>query len=174
MDLSTTYLGMRLPHPLIVGAGPLGDDLDTVRALEDAGAAVLVLRSLYEEEITHEQMDAFINSEGSSESFAEAGSYAPEPRLALGPDAYLEHLRAVKQAVRIPVMASLNGITRGGWLEYARLLQDAGADGLELHIYHAASDMRMSAADVEQNAFDIVRDVKRSLHIPVAVKIAPL
>lgn len=174
MDLSTTYLGMRLPHPLVVGAGPLGDDLDTVRALEDAGAAMLILRSLYEEEITGEQMDAFLHVESHSDSFAEAGSYAPEPVLALGPEEYLEHLRLIKDAVRIPVMASLNGVTPGGWISYAQQLEQAGADGLELHIYHAASDMTTSAADVEKQAIDIVRDVKRSLRIPVAVKLAPL
>jgi dihydroorotate dehydrogenase (fumarate) len=174
MDLSTTYLGMRLPHPLIVGAGPLGDDLDTVKALEDAGAALLVLRSLYEEEITGEQMDAFFNAEGHSDSFVEANSFAPDPALALGPEEYLEHLRLIKSAVRIPVMASLNGITPGGWISYAKLLEQAGADGLELHIYHAASDMTSSAAEVERHAVDIVSEVKRSLRIPVAVKLAPL
>ena len=174
MDLSTTYLGMRLPHPLIVGAGPLGDDLDVVKALEDAGAALLVLRSLYEEEITGEQMEAFFNAESHSDSFAEADTFAPEPTMALGPDEYLEHLRAVKAAVRIPVMASLNGVTPGGWIDYARLLEQAGADGLELHIYHAASDMSLSAADVERQAIEIVREVKRSVRIPVAIKMAPL
>src|SRR5262245_14489285 len=104
MDLSTTYLGMRLPHPLIVGAGPLCDDLDTVRELEDAGAAALVLRSMYEEEINEEQMAAFVHVESFSESFPESGTFAPEPILALGPDEYLDHLRLVKQAVRIPVI----------------------------------------------------------------------
>jgi len=174
MDLRTTYLGLRLPHPLIVGAGPLGDDLDTVRALEDAGAAMLVLRSLYEEEITNEQLDDYANFDAISESFSEAGSFAPESSMALGPDEYLEHLRQVKQAVRIPVVASLNGETRGGWLGFAKLLEEAGADAIELHTYHAASDMTKSAADVERDAIDIVRDVKQSLRIPVAVKLAPL
>ena len=174
MDLRTTYMGLRLPHPLIVGAGPLGDDLDTVRALEDAGAAMLVLRSLYEEEITNEQMDDYANLEAISESFPEAGSFAPESSMALGPDEYLEHLRQVKQTVRIPVVASLNGETRGGWLGFAKLLEEAGADAIELHTYHAASDMTKSAADVERDAIDIVRDVKQSLRIPVAVKLAPL
>src|SRR6187401_2245540 len=174
MDLSTTYLGMRLPHPLIVGSGPLGDDLDTVRALEDAGAALLVLRSLYEEEIAGEQMDAFLNAESHNDSFAEAGTYAPDPIVALGPDEYLDHLRQIKSAVRIPVMASLNGMTLGGWTSYARQLEEAGADGLELHLYHAASDMTSSAADVERQAVEIVREVKRNLRIPVAVKLAPL
>jgi dihydroorotate dehydrogenase (fumarate) len=174
MDLSTTYLGMRLPHPLIVGAGPLGDDLDTVRELEDAGAALLVLRSLYEEEVTGEQMDAFLSAENHSDSFAEAGTYAPDPIMALGPEEYLEHLRLIKSAVQMPVMASLNGMTHGGWISFARQIEEAGADGLELHIYHAASDMTTSAAEVERQALEIVREVKRSLRIPVAVKLAPL
>ena len=174
MDLSTTYLGMRLPHPLIVGAGPLGDKVDTVKALEDAGASMIVLRSLYEEEITDEQMDAFENIEGYSESFPEAGNFAPTPFLPLGPDEYLEHLRLVKQAVRIPVIASLNGVTTGGWLSYARLLEEAGADGIELHIYHAASDMTSSAAEVEHEAIEVVKEVKRTVRIPIAVKLAPL
>jgi dihydroorotate dehydrogenase (fumarate) len=174
MDLSTTYLGMALPHPLIVGAGPLCDDLDTVKALEDAGAALLVLRSLYEEEITSEQMDAFFSIDGHSDTFAEATTYSPESELALGPDEYLEHLRLIKQTVRIPVMASLNGVTPGGWISYAKLLEDAGADGIELHLYHAASDMTMSAADVERQALDVVREVKRTVRIPIAVKLAPL
>jgi len=174
MDLSTTYLGKRLPHPLIVGAGPLGDDLDRVKELEDAGASMLVLRSLYEEEITGEQMDAFFNAESHSESFPEAETFAPEPILALGPEEYLEHLRKVKKAVHIPVVASLNGITPGGWISYAKLLEEAGADGLELHVYHAASDMTMSAAEVERQTIEVVREVKKSLHIPVAVKMTPL
>ena len=174
MDLSTTYLGMRLPHPLIVGAGPLCDELDRVKELEDAGAALLVLRSLYEEEITGEQMNEFFNSETHSDSFAEAETFAPEPEFSLGPDEYLEYLRRVKAAVGIPVMASLNGVTPGGWIDYARLLEQAGADGLELHIYHAASDMSLSAADVERQAIQIVRAVKGSVRIPVAIKMAPL
>ena len=174
MDLETPYLGMRLPHPLIVGAGPLGDELDRVRQLEDAGAAMLGLRSLYEEEITGEQMDTFLHTESYSESFAEAGTFTPEPMLALGPDEYLEHLRRVKAAVRMPVVASLNGVTPSGWTSYARLCEDAGADALELQVYHAASDMTLAAAEVERRAIEIVRDVKRSLRIPVAVKLTPL
>ena len=174
MDLGTTYLGMRLPHPLIVGAGPLGDELDRVRQLEDAGAAMLVLRSLYEEEITGEQIDTFLHTESHNESFAEAGTFAPDPLAALGPEEYLEHLRRVKGAVRIPVVASLNGVSPGGWISYARLLEEAGADALELHIYHAASDMTLDAAEVERRALGIVREVKSSLRIPVAVKLAPL
>lgn len=174
MNLTTTYLGIRLPHPLIVGSGPLTDDLDIVKKLEEQGAAALVLRSLFEEEITGEQMAAFFHSESHGESFAEATSYSPDPESALGPDEYLEHLRRVKDAVGIPVMASLNGATPGGWTSYARLVEQAGADALELHVYHAASDPATSAAEVERQMIEIVREVKRGLRIPVAVKLAPL
>jgi dihydroorotate dehydrogenase (fumarate) len=174
MDLSTTYLGKRLPNPFIVGAGPLGDELDRVRILEDFGASLIVLRSLYEEEITGEQMDAFFEAESYRDSFAEARSFQAEPELALGPDEYLEHLRKIKGAVRIPVMASLNGVTPGGWISFAHQAEQAGADGIELHIYHAASDMTSSAADVERAFVDIVREVKRTVRIPVAVKMAPV
>jgi dihydroorotate dehydrogenase (fumarate) len=165
---------MRLPHPLVVGAGPLGDDLGVVRSLEDAGAALLVLRSLFEEEITGEQMDAFHNIERHSGSSAEAETFAPDPLVSFGPEEYLEHLRRVKEAVGIPVMASLNGVTPGGWTSYARLLEQAGADGLELHLYHAASDMTISGETVERQMLEIVREVKTSVSIPVAVKLAPL
>jgi dihydroorotate dehydrogenase (fumarate) len=135
---------------------------------------MLVLRSLYEEEITGEQIDTFLHTESYNDSFAEAGTFTPEPLLALGPDEYLEHLRRVKAAVRIPVVASLNGVTPGGWISYAQLCEEAGADALELHVYHAASDMTLAAAEVERRAVEIVREVKRSLRIPVAVKLAPL
>jgi dihydroorotate dehydrogenase (fumarate) len=174
MKLGTTYLGIRLPSPLMVGSGPLTDDLDTVRRLEDEGASALVLRSLYEEEITNEQMSSFFSSETHGESFAEATSYAPEPEAALGPDEYLEHLRRVKAAVRIPVIASLNGTTSGGWTSHARLMEQAGADALELDLYHAASDPSTSGAEVEKQMLEIVREVKKGLRIPVAVKLAPL
>src|SRR5215207_5777068 len=146
MNLATTYLGMRLPHPLVVGAGPLTDDLDTARELEDEGAAAVVLRSMFEEEIKGEQMEAFFNAEMHSESSAEATSYEPDPESAFGPEEYLEHLRRVKEAVGVPVLASLNGCSAGGWTSYARLLEQAGADALELHLYHAASDASLGAA----------------------------
>jgi dihydroorotate dehydrogenase (fumarate) len=174
MSLATTYLGLKLPNPLIVGSGPLTDDLGTVRRLEDAGASAFVLRTLYEEEITGEQMDAFFHSEGHGDSFAEATSYSPEPEQALGPDEYLEHLRRVKGAVKVPVMAALDGATPGGWTSYARLLEQAGADGIELDLYHAASDATTSGAEVERRMVEIVREVRRGLRIPVAVKLAPL
>jgi dihydroorotate dehydrogenase (fumarate) len=173
-SLATTYMGMRLPHPLIVGSGPLTDDLGMVRALEDAGAAAFVLRPLYEEEIVGEQMSAFFHSEGPANSFAEAASFAPEPEEALGPDEYLEHLRRVKAAVDVPVLAALDGRTPGGWIAYARLLQQAGASGLELDLYHPVSDPGTSGAEVERHMIEILREVKRGLKIPVAVKLSPL
>lgn len=174
MTLDVNYLGFCLPHPLIVGAGPLTDDLDTVKQLEDEGAAALVLRPLYEEQITAEQMAGFFQDESYGESFAEATSYAPEPELAAGPDEYLEHLRRVKTTVAIPVIASLNGSTAGGWTSYARLMEQAGADALELDLYHAASDPKTSSADVERSMIQIVSDVKQELSIPVTVKLSPL
>ncbi|PWT91723.1 MAG: dihydroorotate dehydrogenase-like protein, partial [Blastocatellia bacterium] len=172
MNLTTQYLGLQLPHPLIVGASPLTDDLDNVRALEDAGAAALVLRSLYEEEIIGEQMSNFFNSDSYDESSAEAGSYFPELDLALGPDEYLEHLRQVKEAVAIPVIASLNGISSNGWTSCARLIEQAGANAIELNLFHAASDADTSAADVERQMIQIVRDVKKEVTIPVAAKLS--
>jgi dihydroorotate dehydrogenase (fumarate) len=174
MSLATTYLGIRLPHPLIVGAGSLTDDLDTVRKLEDGGAAALVLRPLYEEEATGDQMGAFFHTESHGESFAEATSYAPDPEAAFGPDEYLDHLRRVKAAVGIPVFAALNGTTPGGWTSIVRLLEQAGADAVELHLYHAASDPSRSGAEVEREMIETVRAVKRTLRVPVAVKLAPL
>jgi dihydroorotate dehydrogenase (fumarate) len=174
VTLDVNYLGFHLPHPLVVGAGPLTDDLDSVKRLEDEGAAALVLRPLYEEVITAEQMAGFFDNETYDDSFAEAISYAPEPAVAPGPDEYLDHLRRVKAMVAIPVIASLNGSTAGGWTSYSRLMEQAGADALELDLYHAASDATMSGGDVERNMIEIVSDVKQEISIPVAVKLSPL
>ena len=173
MNLSTKYLGIHLPHPMMTGAGPLGDDLDSVRLLEDNGAAAIVLRSLFEEEITGEQMSAFYSSESHAESFAEATSYAPEPELAFGPMEYLEHLHRVKNAVGIPVVGSLNGTTPGGWTSYSRMMEESGAAAIELNLYHAASDPTKNSAQVEKEMVEIVREVKRNVRIPVAVKLSP-
>ena len=173
MNLTTTYMGISLRNPFIVGSSPLTGDLDTVKQLEDQGAAALVLPSLYEEEITSEQMSDFFSYDTYSESFPEASSYSPDPETAPG-DEYLEHLRRVKKAVAIPVIASLNGSTPGGWLSYARLMEEAGADGLELNLYHPASDPDTSSAEVEQQMLQIVREIKGKLKIPVAVKLSPL
>ena len=174
MNLATTYMGIPLRSPMVVGSSPLTEDLDMVRRLEDEGAAALVLPSLYEEEIIGDQMSGFFSSETYSDSFPEATSYNPEPESAPGPSEYLEHLYRVKQAVSIPVIASLNGSTPGGWLSYALLMEEAGADAIELHLYHAASDPDMSSAQVESQMLQIVWEVKGELGIPVAVKLAPL
>jgi dihydroorotate dehydrogenase (fumarate) len=174
MNLDTTYMGIHLPHPLIVGASPLSDDLDLVKQLEDAGAAAFVLRSLYEEEITGEQLAAFFFSETHDDSFPEATSYAPDPQSPPGPNEYLEHLRRVKATVDVPVIASLNGSTPGGWVSYAKLMEEAGADAIELHLYHSASDPDASSADVERQMVQMVRDVKQGLRIPVAAKFSAL
>jgi dihydroorotate dehydrogenase (fumarate) len=174
MNLATTYLGLPLAHPLVPGASPLADDLDVVRRLEDVGAPAIILRSLFEEQITREQVAAMAHVDSHDESFAEATSYLPaRDTLALGPDDYLEHLRRVKAAVGVPVIASLNGTTPGGWLEHARLMAEAGADALELNVYEVATDPGVSGAEIERQTVEMVREVKRRLRIPVAVKLSP-
>jgi dihydroorotate dehydrogenase (fumarate) len=174
MSLETTYLGLRLPHPFVAGASPLVDDLDTVRRLEDAGAAAITMNSLFEEQIAHEQMETFFDTELHGESSAEARTYFPSSsHLGLGPENYLEHLRRVKQAVSVPVIGSLNGSTLGGWLEHARLIQEAGADALELNVYTLATNPRVSGAELERQALEMLRAVKRVVTIPVAVKLSP-
>jgi dihydroorotate dehydrogenase (fumarate) len=174
MDLTTNYLGMKLPHPLVPGASPLSDDLDTVKQLEDAGAAAIVLRSLFEEQITREQWATHNHWDSHDDAFAEAVTFFPSPEsFMLGPDEYLNHVRRVKQAVRIPVIGSLNGMTPGGWLSYARLIEQAGADALELNVYHAPTDFETSGSEVERQTLEMVREVKHGLKIPVAVKLSP-
>ncbi len=174
MDLSTPYLGFTLPHPIVPGASPLSDELDSVRQLEDAGAPAIVLRSLFEEQIVLEQLAEHVHLDSHAESFAEAGTYFPDPHaFVLGTDAYLEHLRRVKEAVAVPVVASLNGTTPGGWLEFAALMAQAGADALELNVYRVATDPEVSGADIERQTVEIVREVKRSVRVPVAVKLSP-
>lgn len=173
MDLSTKYLGLDLAHPLMPGSSPLACDLDTVRRLEDAGAAAIVMPSLFEEQIAMEQ-EADLALEASAESSAEATSYFPRPEgYRLGPDDYLEQVREVRAAVRIPVIASLNGVTRGGWLSYARQIQEAGADALELNFYHLSTDPAVGSYQVEETAIEMVQEVKRNVTIPVAVKLGP-
>ncbi len=174
MDLSTTYLGFTLPHPFMPGASPLVDDLDMVRRLEDAGAAAIVMHSLFEEQLVGEQLAHAAYTEGPAESFPEALSYFPRPAdFALGPDEYLEQLRRIKAAVAVPVIASLNGRSAGGWLAYARLLAQAGADALELNVYDLATDPSETAAVIEERMLAMVRAVRGGVSIPVAVKLSP-
>ena len=173
MNLATTYLGLALPHPLMPGASPLVDDLDMVRRLEDAGAAAIVMHSLFEEQIAAEEQAA-VHVAGHGDSFGEALSYLPgPPPFALGPDRYLEQLRRIGEAVAVPVIASLNGATPGGWLEYARLLEQAGADALELNVYHVATDPAETAAAVEARVLDVLRAVRAAVALPLAVKLSP-
>jgi dihydroorotate dehydrogenase (fumarate) len=171
-DLSTTYLGLGLKSPLVASASPLCEDVDNIRRMEDAGAAAVVLHSLFEEQITLEsnQLDRYL-SQG-VESFAESLSYFPAmANYRLGPDDYLEHIRRAKAAVRIPIIGSLNGVSTGGWIRYAKMIQEAGADALELNVYYIPTDPEMTSAQVEQMYLDLVRDVKATLKIPVAVKL---
>jgi dihydroorotate dehydrogenase (fumarate) len=174
MDLSTTYLGFKLPHPLMPGSSPLADDLDTVRRLEDAGAAAIVLRSLFEEQIVGDELATYRAFSGPSDSHAEASSYMPEPEVfALGTHDYLEQVQKIKEAVRIPVIASVNGTTPENWIEYARLIEQAGADALEVNVYELATDPFQSGEDVEDRTVAVVAAVREAVTIPIAVKLSP-
>jgi dihydroorotate dehydrogenase (fumarate) len=174
MDLTTTYLGFTLPHPLMPGASPLVDDLDTVRRLEDAGASAIVMHSLFEEQITRNEHGMVHQMRVHDESHAEALSYFPAPEdYAFGPDRYLEQIRRIKAAVRIPVIASLNGTTPQGWLHYANAIQQAGADALELNFYHVATDLHERAVDVERRLLECVHAIRQDVTLPLAVKLSP-
>jgi dihydroorotate dehydrogenase (fumarate) len=174
MDLSTTYLGFNLPNPLMPGASPLVDDLDTVKRLEDAGAAAIVMHSLFEEQITREQLGHLHAVEMHEDSFAEALSYFPQPQeYRLGPEAYLEQIRKIKAMVKVPVIASLNGTSPAGWLDYAKLIEQAGADALELNVYYLATQAWETSESVERRTLEAVRVVKGAIKIPVAVKLSP-
>lgn len=174
MDLSTTYLGLRLPHPLMPGASPLVDDMDMVRRLEDAGAAAIVMHSLFEEQVVSEQLAAFQHMESHAGSFGEALSYFPDTDIfALGPEEYLNMIRRIKEAVDVPVITSLNGTTLGGWLDFAEQMQQAGADALELNIYELATEPTETGQELEQRIIEIVRAVRAQVRVPLAVKLSP-
>jgi dihydroorotate dehydrogenase (fumarate) len=174
MNLSTKYLGFDLPHPFMPGASPLVDDMDLVRRLEDAGAAAIVMHSLFEEQLVSEQLATHDYMNAPAESFAEALSYMPSPDdFSLGPEEYLRQLNDVKAAVDVPVIASLNGTTLGGWLDYARLMAEAGADALELNVYQIATDPGEPGDTLEKRTLEMLRAVKGAVKIPVAVKLSP-
>lgn len=174
MDLSTTYLGLTLPHPLMPGASPLADSLDTVRQLEDAGASAIVMRSLFEEQIRMEAASHETHVLGHADSHAEARSYFPlMSEFSMRPDEYLEQIRRIRAAVSVPVIASLNGTSAAGWLEHARLIEQAGAHALELNFYYVAVDPRESSTRVEARLLGAVDIVKGAVTIPVAVKVSP-
>ncbi|CAN5142464.1 dihydroorotate dehydrogenase-like protein [soil metagenome] len=173
-DLSTNYLGHVLANPLIVSSSPITRDLDLVRKAEDAGAAAFVLHSLFEEQIEADELDLNRFLDAGSESYAESTSYLPDMRAYNnGPDGYLEQLRAVKAAVGVPVFGSLNGTTAGGWVRYAKLMQDAGADGVELNVYDIPTDLNATAQSVEEGLMALVRAVRAEIIVPLAVKLSP-
>jgi dihydroorotate dehydrogenase (fumarate) len=174
MDLSTTYLSLKLRTPLVVAASPLSEEIDSIKQLEEAGASAVVLYSLFEEQLRQDSVELAQNLEQGTFSTPEALTYFPEPEeFRLGPEEYLKHIARAKKAVDIPIIASLNGSSAGGWTAYAKAIQQAGADALELNIYYIPTDMDLTSAQVEQNYLDILKAVRASVHIPVAVKLSP-
>jgi dihydroorotate dehydrogenase (fumarate) len=174
IDLSTSYLGLELRTPLVPSASPLSQEIDNIRRLEDAGASAVVLYSLFEEQLRQEEFELDHHLSSSTNSFAESQSFFPQPNeFHLGPEGYLDHIRKAKDAVSIPVIASLNGATVGGWTRYAKQIEQAGADALECNIYSIPANPAISSAEIEQNYIDILRAVKSSVSIPVAVKLSP-
>jgi dihydroorotate dehydrogenase (fumarate) len=174
MNLSTNYLGLALRTPLVPSASPLSQEIDNIKRMEDAGASAVVLHSLFEEQLILESYELDHHLTHGTESFAEALTYFPEPsEFHLGPEGYLNHIRKAKEVVDIPIIASLNGATVSGWTDYARKIEQAGADALELNVYYIPTDMDLSAAEVEQSYLDILKAVKSVITIPVAFKLGP-
>jgi dihydroorotate dehydrogenase (fumarate) len=174
IDLTTRYLGLTLESPIVCSSSPMMQEIDNLRRMEDAGASAVVLHSLFEEQITLESQDLDRNLFHGTESYAEALSYFPEMEsFEIGPEAYLEHVRKAKEALSIPVVASLNGISTGGWVDWARRIEAAGADAIELNTYFMPTDIEVSGSQLEEMYLELVRDVKGSVKIPVAVKLSP-
>lgn len=174
MKLNTSYLGLSLKNPLVPSASPLSKDLETIEKMAEAGAGAIVMHSLFEEQLTASSMeiDHFLDS--GTESFGEALSYLPQWEVYdVGPDAYLEHIREAKQAIDIPIIGSLNGISNSGWITFAKMIEEAGADALELNIYHIPTDVDTSGIDVEAMYLEVIKAVCKTVNIPVAVKFAP-
>ncbi len=174
MDLGTTYLGIPLAHPFIPGASPLADDIDAARMLEDAGAPALVMRSLFEEQIERESAAVDAHVGRYNDGYAEAQSFFPDPSIfVMGPDRYLEHIRKLRAALSIPVIASLNGFSPGGWLSFAKLMEQAGASALEMNLYVVPTNPEEEGASVEARAIAMVKEVRAAIRIPLAVKLSP-
>ncbi|RMD51143.1 MAG: dihydroorotate dehydrogenase-like protein [Ignavibacteria bacterium] len=174
MDLKTKYMGLELKNPIVPSASPLSQTVDSVKKLEDAGASAIVVYSLFEEQITHEsgELDHYLSY--GADSYAEATSYFPEPEeFQTGPYEYLDHIANIKKAVDIPVIGSLNGISSGGWVQYAKSIQEAGADALELNIYYVPTNPNLTSDEVEKMYVDTLKSVKEKVSIPVAVKLGP-
>jgi len=173
-DLTTTYLGLHLRTPLVASASPLSHELDGIRRLEDARASAVVLYSLFEEQLRQEQAELEHHLSAGSQSFAESLTYFPKAgEFRTGPEEYLRHIQRAKEAVDIPIIASLNASTLGAWSDYAQRIEEAGADAIECNVYFIPSDMELSSAEIEQMVLDILESVKLSVHIPVAVKLSP-
>ena len=174
MDLSTKYLGMNLRNPLVPSASPLSDNVDNIKRMEDAGASAIVLHSLFEEQMTREREALAHHLEHGTESFAESLTYLPATvPFRVGPEGYLNKIRKARESVAIPIIASLNGVSIGGWVDYARKMQEAGANALELNVYMIPTDPARSAAEIEQTYLDILKAVKSVVSIPVAMKLSP-
>lgn len=174
MDLTTTYLGMTLKTPLVPSASPLSDDLDNIKKMEDAGASAVVLPSLFEEQLRAERFELHHHLSTAKDSFAEAQSFFPEPsEFHVGPEEYLNHIRKARKAVRIPIIASLNGSSPGGWTDFAKQIEQAGANALELNVYYIPTEIEKSSGEVEQTYLDILSAVKSAVKFPVAMKLSP-
>jgi dihydroorotate dehydrogenase (fumarate) len=173
-DLSTTYLGLNLKNPLVASASPLSKKVENAKKLEEAGASAIVMYSLFEEQIIHDSLELDHYLTRGTNSFAEALTYLPDlETYNMGPEKYLGHISALKKAVSIPVIASLNGVSKGGWVRYARLMQDAGADAVELNMYYLSADPDLTGQELEENYVNLVAEVKAAISIPLAVKLSP-
>jgi dihydroorotate dehydrogenase (fumarate) len=173
-DLSTTYLGLKLKNPLVASASPLSEKVDTVKQMEAQGVSAVVMYSLFEEQIIHEshELDHYLSR--GTYSYAEAVTYLPDlGRYSVGPDSYIEHVRRLKEATNIPIIGSINGVSSGGWIEYAEKIEQAGADAVELNIYYLPTDPEITSTELEDNYVQLVRDVCAKVNIPVAVKLSP-
>lgn len=180
VDLSTSYLGLELKNPLVASASPLSQKVETVRQLEGAGVAAVVMYSLFEEQIIYDSLRLDRDLSQGTESFAEALTFFPDlaaqgelNQYNIGPDEYVDNLHNLKQAVDIPIIGSLNGVTNGGWIEYARKIETAGADALELNIYNLSTDPEVTSQEIENEYLDLVRSIRSSIEIPIAIKLSP-
>ncbi len=174
MDLKTTYLGLELKHPIVASASPISRTLDGIRRMEDAGASAIVMFSLFEEQIRYENESLDYLTEAGTEAFAESLTYFPSVQdYRVGPDSYLELIRAASKACDIPIIASLNGVTNSGWTEYAREMIEAGAKAIELNIYYIPADLTVTGREVEQRYIDVVKAVRSSIKAPISVKLSP-
>lgn len=174
MDLTTTYLGLKLKNPIVPSASPLSYTLDSMKQLEDAGASAIVMYSLFEEQIAHERSELLHYLSHGTESYAEALSYFPDvQQYNLGPDDYLEHIQSAKNSLAIPIIGSLNGVSVGGWNEYAKKIEEAGADALELNIYYIPAGLTTSGDEIEKKYLEVLQAIRQTVKIPIAVKLSP-